>query len=87
MKTLMAFMKKEWMEQIRSSRLFILGLIFLAVGIMNPAFAKLTPWLMEMVAETMEESGLALLEGKYALAESEKKDDDWILKSCELKTL
>ena len=64
MKTLMAFMKKEWMEQIRSSRLFILGLIFLAVGIMNPAFAKLTPWLMEMVAETMEESGLVVVEVK-----------------------
>lgn len=64
MKTLMAFMKKEWMEQIRSSRLFILGLIFLAVGIMNPAIAKLTPWLMEMVAETMEEAGLAVVEVK-----------------------
>ncbi|MBR3824098.1 MAG: ABC transporter permease subunit [Lachnospiraceae bacterium] len=64
MKTLMAFMKKEWMEQIRSSRLFILGLIFLAVGIMNPAIAKLTPWLMEMVAESMEEAGLAVVEVK-----------------------
>ena len=64
MKTLMAFMKKEWMEQIRSSRLFILGLLFLAFGIMNPAIAKLTPWLMEMVAESMEEAGLAVVEVK-----------------------
>ena len=64
MKTLMAFMKKEWMEQIRSSRLMILGLIFLAVGIMNPAIAKFTPWLMEMMAETMEEAGLAVTEVK-----------------------
>ena len=64
MKTLMAFMKKEWMEQIRSSRLMILGLIFLAFGIMNPAIAKITPWIMEMLAETMEESGLAVVEVK-----------------------
>ena len=64
MKTLAAFMKKEWMEQIRSSRLMILGLIFLAFGIMNPAIAKITPWMMEMLAETMEESGLAVTEVK-----------------------
>lgn len=64
MKTLMAFMKKEWMEQIRSSRLMILGLLFLAFGIMNPAIAKLTPWIMEMMAESMEEAGLAVLEVK-----------------------
>lgn len=64
MKTLIAFLKKEWMEQIRSSRLMILGLLFLAFGIMNPAIAKLTPWMMEMLAESMEEAGLAVLEVK-----------------------
>ncbi len=64
MNTLMAFMKKEWMDQIRSSRLMILGLLFLAFGIMNPAIAKVTPWLMEMLAESMEEAGLAVLEVK-----------------------
>ena len=52
------------MEQIRSSRLMILGLLFLAFGIMNPAIAKLTPWMMEMLAESMEEAGLAVLEVK-----------------------
>lgn len=64
MKTLMAFMKKEWMEQIRSSRLLILGLLFLAFGIMNPAIAKVTPWMMEMLAESLEESGLAVTQVK-----------------------
>lgn len=64
MKTLVAFLKKEMMEQIRSSRLMILGLLFLAFGIMNPAIAKLTPWMMEMLAESMEEAGLAVLEVK-----------------------
>lgn len=64
MKTLVAFLKKEMMEQIRSSRLMILGLLFLAFGIMNPAIAKLTPWMMEMLTETMKESGLAVIEVK-----------------------
>ncbi len=64
MKTWMAFMKKEWMEQIRSSRLLILGLIFLVFGIMSPLMAKLTPWAMEMAAESMEEMGLAVVEVK-----------------------
>jgi ABC-2 type transport system permease protein len=64
MKTLKAFVKKEWMEQIRNSRLMILGLVFLLFGIMNPAMAKLTPWLMEMMAETLEASGLTVVEIK-----------------------
>ena len=64
MKTLGAFLKKEWMEQIRSSRLIILGLLFLVFGIMSPLMAKLTPWAMEMAAESMEEMGLAVVEVK-----------------------
>lgn len=43
MKSLLAFMKKEWMEQVRSGRLLILVIIFILLGIMNPAVAKLTP--------------------------------------------
>lgn len=58
MNSLMAFMKKEWMDMVRSGRLMILLIIFLLFGIMNPAIAKLTPWMMEMMAESMEQSGL-----------------------------
>lgn len=50
MRAFLAFMKKEWMEQIRSSRLIILAILFLMFGIMNPAIAKLTPWLFEVMA-------------------------------------
>lgn len=42
---------------------------------------------VEKIGDTTVVNPGALLEGKYALAEFEKKDDDWILKSCELKTL
>ena len=45
-----AFMKKEWMEWNRTGRALILLLVFALFGIMNPAFAKLTPWMMEMLS-------------------------------------
>ena len=60
MKTLLAFMKKEWLEQLRSGRLAILGILFVLFGIMNPAIAKLTPWLLEVMADALEGSGLSV---------------------------
>ena len=58
MKTLIAFMKKEMMEQVRSGRLAILGILFALFGIMNPAVTKLTPWILEMMADSLAESGM-----------------------------
>ena len=55
-----AFMKKEWMEMTRTGRLLILGTLFLLFGILNPAIAKLTPWLMEMMKESLEQSGMEM---------------------------
>lgn len=60
MKTLTAFMKKEFLEHLRSGRLLILGLIFLLLGVMNPAVAKLTPWLFEMMADDLAQSGMVV---------------------------
>ena len=60
MRAFLAFMKKEWLEQIRSSRFVILTILFVIFGIMNPAIAKLTPWLFEMMAESLEESGMVI---------------------------
>lgn len=60
MKSLLAFMKKEWMEQVRSGRLLILVIIFILLGVMNPAVAKLTPWLLEMMADSLEASGMTV---------------------------
>lgn len=53
-----AFLKKEWMEMTRTGRLLILVILFTMFGIMNPAIAKLTPWLMEMMRDSIAESGL-----------------------------
>ena len=62
MKSLIAFLKKEIMEQIRSGKIMILGILFVMFGIMNPAIAKLTPWIMEIFAESLEGSGIIVTE-------------------------
>lgn len=62
MKSLLAFTKKEIMEQLRTGRLLILGILFALFGVMNPAIAKLTPWLMEMLSDALAESGMIVTE-------------------------
>jgi ABC-2 type transport system permease protein len=60
MRSLFAFMKKEVLEQIRSGKVIILGLLFTLFGIMNPAVAKLTPWLLETMSDSLAESGMSI---------------------------
>ncbi|MBQ8269229.1 MAG: ABC transporter permease [Clostridia bacterium] len=60
MNALIAFIKKEFFEQIRSNKLLILLMIFFAFGIMNPAIARITPWLLEMLADSLAESGMTV---------------------------
>ncbi|MBQ4564142.1 MAG: ABC transporter permease [Lachnospiraceae bacterium] len=60
MKTWNALMKKEWIEQVRTGKLMILSAIFVLFGIMNPAIAKLTPWLLKMMADSLAESGMII---------------------------
>jgi ABC-2 type transport system permease protein len=60
MRAFFAFFKKELTESLRTGRLVILGCLFVAFGIMNPAIAKLTPWLMEMLSESLAESGMTI---------------------------
>ncbi len=55
-----AFLKKEWMEMTRTGRLLLLVIIFAIFGIMNPAIAKLTPWMMEMLEDSIAQSGLQI---------------------------
>lgn len=60
MRSYLAFLKKEVVESIRNGRLLLLGILFFAVGVMNPAITKLTPWIMEMLADTLAESGMSV---------------------------
>lgn len=60
MKTLFAFTKKELMEQLRSGRAMILLILFLLLGVMNPAVAKLTPWILDIFADSLAQSGMTV---------------------------
>ncbi len=62
MKSFLAFLKKERMEWLRTGRVLILLLVFILFGIMNPAIAKITPWMMEMMADSLEGTGLVVTE-------------------------
>lgn len=58
MNSLLAFMKKEYLEAARTGKIVILILLFVLFGIMSPAIAKLTPWMMETLSDSMAENGL-----------------------------
>jgi ABC-2 type transport system permease protein len=60
MKGFKAFIAKEIRELIRTKRLMILFGIFVIIGIMNAAIAKLTPKFLEMMAKELEEQGITL---------------------------
>lgn len=60
MKSLLAFVKKEIKEQLRSGKLSILGILFVLFGVMNPAIAKLTPWVLAMLSDSLAKSGMVL---------------------------
>lgn len=58
MKQYLAFTKKEWTEQFRSAKLYILLGVFVLFAVMNPAVAKLTPWLFDLLSEELAASGM-----------------------------
>lgn len=60
MKTWNAYFRKEWMEQLRTGRVTILSIIFVLFGMMSPAIAKLTPWMMEMLSDSLAENGMTV---------------------------
>ena len=61
MRSQWAFIKKELLEQLRSSKLLVLIIVFVIFGIMSPAIAKLTPWIFEMMQDSLAESGIAVV--------------------------
>lgn len=60
MKSLVAFIKKEVLEQLRLGKITVTGILFIIFGVMNPAIAKLTPWLLEMMSDALAESGMTV---------------------------
>lgn len=62
MNVLFSFLKKEALEQLRTGKVLLLGALFLLFGIMNPAIAKLTPWLLEVLSDSLAQSGMTVTE-------------------------
>ncbi|MBE6553223.1 MAG: ABC transporter permease [Ruminococcaceae bacterium] len=60
MRTYFAFLKKELLACARNGQLLLLSILFLALGIMNPAIAKLTPWLMETLSDSLADMGMSI---------------------------
>ena len=60
MRSFIAFTKKELTEHIRSGKLTLFGIIFLLIGVMNPAIAKLTPWMYELLADSLAGTGIEI---------------------------
>ena len=60
MRSYFAFLKKELLDCARGGKLLILVVLFLFVGIMNPAIAKMTPWLMETFADSLADAGVTV---------------------------
>ena len=70
MKSLFAFMKKEFAEQLRSGRLMILGLLFVLFGIMNPCNSKINTVAIETMADSLAESGMIITDVKVSAMDS-----------------
>ncbi len=70
MKGFWAFFKKEVRELFRTKRVMILMLVFLLIGILNPATAKLTPKIMEMMADEYADMGITVGEMKVTAMDS-----------------
>ena len=62
MTAFVAFLKKEILDYLRNGKLLLFAILFSVFGVMNPAIAKLTPWLMELFAEELGESGIIMTE-------------------------
>ena len=62
MRSLIVFTLKEFRESYRSGKTLFLGILFVVFGIMNPAIAKLTPWLLEILSDSLAESGMTVTE-------------------------
>ena len=70
MKGFVSFFNKELRELVRTGRLLLLVILGVIFGVMNPAVAKLTPWLMEQMADTLEGTGLMVTSYTVTAADS-----------------
>ena len=70
MRSFLAFLKKEALGQLRSGKLYILAGLFVLFGLMNPAVAKLTPLLLEAMADSLAQTGMSVTVTEVSVLDS-----------------
>ena len=60
MKTMLAFMKKEFKAHLRTGKILVMGILAVVFGIMNPGIAYVTPILLESMSDILAESGMVI---------------------------
>ena len=60
MNQLSALMKKEFTELLRTNKAAVLLIVFTIFGVLNPALAKLTPWMLGLMSQTLAEQGVTI---------------------------
>lgn len=60
MRQFIAFTKKEFTEILRTGKGYILLMVFVAFGIMNPLMAKLTPMIVTMMSDSLKDQGITI---------------------------
>ena len=60
MKQLLLLLQKELTELLRTKKALVLVIVFAIFGIMNPALAKLTPWMLSLMGSTLSEQGITI---------------------------
>ena len=58
------------MEQVRTKKLMILGILFVVFGIMSPAIAKAIPLLLEEFGNSLAESGMTITQTEVSAMDS-----------------
>ena len=60
MKQLLLLLKKEITELLRTKKALVLVIIYAIFGIMSPALAKLTPWMLSLMGDSLAEQGITI---------------------------
>lgn len=77
-----AFLRKEWVEALRSYRILILGAVFLLLGIMNPLSAKFLPELVNAMMPEGMTIALAQPQALDSYLQFLKCPPNWFNRAC-----
>ena len=60
MKQLLLLLKKEITELLRTKKALVLIILYAIFGIMSPALAKLTPWMLSLMGDSLADQGITI---------------------------